>query len=237
MVAMTLVFYSHKDYSDIWPVLFEQTNKYFDNSFKKILFTNKGEVPKGWDVIYYDDSKPYQERFISCLQKVNDDNIIIHHEDMFLFNKPDINYIKRLYWLLNEQGYSFVKLIKTGANQGKYIAENLYEMSRTAEDYFAIQPTIWNKNKLIEVYRNAGGDSIWQFEIAAGRYCLHNNIKGVYCYNIDKDTPRGGHYDSTIYPYIATAVVKGKWNYKEYREELEEIFDDISYHPTREVLK
>lgn len=234
---MTLIFYSHKDYSDIWPVLFNQTNKYFDSSFKKILFTNDGDVPDGWDVVYYDDSKSYQDRFISCLQKLEDDIIIYHHEDMFLYGQPDIDYIKRLYWLIEKQSYSFVKLIKTGANQGIEVGDNLFEMSKDAKDYFAIQPTIWNRKKLIDVYKNAGGDSIWQFENSAGVYCLHNKIKGLFCYDKLKDNPRGGHYDSSVYPYIATAVVKGKWNYKEYEKELVTIFKENSYQPTREVLR
>jgi len=40
----------------------------------------------------------------------------------------------------------------------------------------------------------------------------------VYYYN--GEPKRGGHHDSSIYPYIATAVVKGKWNLSEYKNEL-----------------
>ena len=38
-------------------------------------------------------------------------------------------------------------------------------------------------------------------------------------------TPKRGtyHYDSTIYPFIATAIVKGKWNTMEYVKELTEL--------------
>ena len=28
------------------------------------------------------------------------------------------------------------------------------------------------------------------------------------------------HYDSNVYPYIATALVRGKWNLSEYKNEL-----------------
>jgi len=39
------------------------------------------------------------------------------------------------------------------------------------------------------------------------------------------ESKRGqSHYDSNIYPYFATAIVKGSWNLKEYNEELTEIF-------------
>jgi len=233
---MTLTFYSHKDYSDIWPVLFKQTDKYFDSSVKKVLFTNAGEVPTEWNVIYYDDTKSYQDRFVSCLEQLDDEIILYHHEDMFLYDSPNIDYIKRLYWLITDKNYDFVKLIKTGVNQGFEVGDNLYEMSNIPDDYFAIQPTLWNRKKLIDVYKNAGGNSIWQFELLAGQYCLDNNIKGIYCYDKINDNGRGRHYDSSIYPYIATAVVKGKWNYKEYKNELKQIFNNNTYKPTREIL-
>ena len=31
------------------------------------------------------------------------------------------------------------------------------------------------------------------------------------------------HYDSSVYPYVATAIVKGKWNMSQYPKQLEEI--------------
>ena len=44
-------------------------------------------------------------------------------------------------------------------------------------------------------------------------------MKGVYHY--DNEPKRGGnHYDTNVYPYIATALVKGKWDVSEYPNEL-----------------
>ena len=39
----------------------------------------------------------------------------------------------------------------------------------------------------------------------------------------ETSSPRGGHYDSKIFPYIATALIKGKWNTSQYGSELNEI--------------
>ena len=58
---MKFIFYSHSDYSDIWELLFGQCDKYLKDQ-DKVLFTDKGEVPEDWDVVYYDDKLPYQER-------------------------------------------------------------------------------------------------------------------------------------------------------------------------------
>jgi hypothetical protein len=48
--------------------------------------------------------------------------------------------------------------------------------------------------------------------------------RGLYYMNTEK--PVGGHFDSVVYPYTATALVKGKWNMKEYSSQLTEIFQE-----------
>ena len=44
----------------------------------------------------------------------------------------------------------------------------------------------------------------------------------------EKGDKVGGHYNSSIYPYIATAIVKGKWNYSEYKKDLDLIFNEFN---------
>jgi hypothetical protein len=39
------------------------------------------------------------------------------------------------------------------------------------------------------------------------------------------------HWDSGIYPYIATAIVKGKWDYECYSSELEDILSKYGINP------
>ena len=52
-------------------------------------------------------------------------------------------------------------------------------------------------------------------------------INGLYCYY--NEPKRGSnHHDSSVFPYIATAIVKGKWNCLEYRKELEPIFKNYN---------
>ena len=49
-------------------------------------------------------------------------------------------------------------------------------------------------------------------------------MKGVYHY--DNENKRGlNHFDSSVYPYVATALVKGKWNLSEYKKELGDILE------------
>jgi hypothetical protein len=39
------------------------------------------------------------------------------------------------------------------------------------------------------------------------------------------------HWDSDVYPYVATAVVKGKWSYSEYVDELTELLGEYEIDP------
>jgi hypothetical protein len=48
---------------------------------------------------------------------------------------------------------------------------------------------------------------------------------------IDTETERlrgKYHYDSEVFPYIATAINKGKWNFSEYQEELSLLFKEYN---------
>jgi len=227
-----IILYTHTDVKDVWPPFFGQTKKYL-NGFKKYIFVNDNDIniPEEYNIVLYDDSKIYRKRFLSCLQQLDDEFVMIHHEDMFLYGEPDINKLKIYQDRLTNQ-YSFVKLIRGGNSRGKSddIYPELKKIDKSFEYIFAIQPTIWKREKLIELLENSSGDTIWEFEVAAQKTCRDRNILGYYV--DDGGVKRGRfHWDSKVYPYVATAVVKGKWNIKEYPEELKKISEDynISY--------
>ena len=48
----------------------------------------------------------------------------------------------------------------------------------------------------------------------------------------DIDVKIGGHFESEVYPYVATGVVKGKWNVSEYPTVLDRIFTDYNIDPS-----
>jgi hypothetical protein len=219
-----IVLYTHTDVKDVWPPFFGQTDKFLPDS-KKYIFVNEDDnnIPSNYNKVYYDDSKIYRERFLTCLEQIDDEFVMIHHEDMFLYGKPDIERLINYQNRLTNQ-YSFVKLIRGGNSQGKSddVYPELKLIDKSFEYIFAIQPTIWKTDKLIELLKHSEGNSIWEFEVAAQRTCRDRDILGYYV--DDGGIQRGRfHWDSKVYPYVATAVVKGKWNTKEYPKELEVI--------------
>ena len=40
------------------------------------------------------------------------------------------------------------------------------------------------------------------------------------------------HFDNEVYPYIATAIGKGKWNLGEYGYELEPLLQKLNINPS-----
>ena len=215
---MKFVFYSHFDYSDIWPVLFGQCEKYLDK-YEKVLFTNEGSAPKGWEVITYDDALPYQQRVTSCLDQLEEEVIVFNHEDMIPYSSVDCDKLKDFHKLVQEDEVQFIKLLRGGYTDELLLSEyhpNLLECSPPM--IFTIQPTICKVEHLLSMYKETPGNSIWEFESQTALTAIKNSYKGCMAYK-EGDPKRGMHYwDSSIYPYIATAIVKGKWYTSDYPE-------------------
>lgn len=227
---MNFIIYTHSDYKDIWPLYFGQMDKYFPDVKNYIIVDKQDDsIPLNYEVLLYDDKLTYRERVAYALNKINDlEYCIFQHEDMFLYDKPNYDKLKLYcdYLKLNIDDKYFIKLIKGGITFGVSSKDHseLRIIDNTFDCVFAIQPTIWNFKKLKEVYENSNGNSVWEFEVDAKRLCLERKIFGYY---IDDGGPRrlnSSHYDSYIYPYIATAVIKGKWNLIEYSNELMKLF-------------
>lgn len=228
------VFYSHSDYSDIWPLMFGQSEKFLNNK-KKYLITNKicDFDVKDWNVIYYDDSLPYQQRVYESLEKIKEEIVIFHHEDMFLLNQPQFDKMKLLIDQVESGVIDMIKLIKAEYSNSQSImfGKNIYKNPLNLS--FAIQPTIIKKKTLYNIYKATRGSCIWEFEKNSNNYVNFLNFKS--CYYFDGTESKRGmfHWDSNIYPYIATAVVKGKWDYKCYFEELEELLKVYNINPNK----
>ena len=98
------------------------------------------------------------------------------------------------------------------------ITEDLVDIPESSMWNFLLQPTIIKTNKMIQLFKASKKTNIWDFELDVQRVCRDIGLKSCYA---DTSTNKiGGHYESEVYPYIATAVVKGKWNYSEYPEVL-----------------
>ncbi len=230
----TILLYTHTDVKDVWPLFFDQTNKYLGDFGKSIIVNKDDEnIPNEYVRYLYDDTKNYIDRNIQTLSLVDDEFVLFQHEDMFLYGTPNIQKIEEYTDYLSKSDMSFVKLIRGGEQVGES-DEKLPELKKITSkfDYiFAIQPTIWKTKKLLEVFKNTKGNTIWEFEWNAQTTCREKNIYGWY---VDDNARKRGkaHWDSVTYPYVATAIIKGRWN-SEYIYELYQLLLEYKIDPMK----
>ena len=221
---MKILLYTHSDYSWVWEYWHKQTDKFL-NVFEKICLLNSNSLfREDYLVIKYDDKLTYKNRILSCLDNIDDDEIVLFcHEDMFLYKKPNFEIIDEYINLIKSGNCELIKLVRAFENLDKSnIHDKLFK--NPVKQLFSIQPTLIKIKTLKYIYKTVPGDNIWEFEANTTKEYLKDLIS-LCSFDLNQDKKRGKfHYDSSVYPYICTAVIKGKWNFKEYKKELYEIF-------------
>ena len=103
--------------------------------------------------------------------------------------------------------------------------DDLYVLNNLYPYFYSQTAALWRTRDLEKIFLHseeshiANEDHENSFEWRATKVCQSLDINGLFCYNGE---PKRGmyHHDSIVFPYIATALVKGKWNLSEYEEEL-----------------
>lgn len=235
------ILYTHTDYSDVWPAYFRQMENLFNAFHYNFVFVNKKSdiIPKYYTQIIYDDKKTYGQRLLDCFEKLDKrfEICFFAHEDMFLYSFPKMNKIRKYVEAMELKGgifkkrnrFDFIKMIKGG----KFISyrtmfdKTLYSISLSSKWIFSIQPSFWNIKRFMQLLDNHKKQNIWEFEEAAQKTCKKLKIRGAYSFG--KGKKRGKyHWDNDVYPYIATAIVKGKWSVNEYGETLTNILKEYN---------
>tara|TARA_R110002020_G_scaffold25138_2_gene81922 strand:+ start:1875 stop:2546 length:672 start_codon:yes stop_codon:yes gene_type:complete len=219
---MKIVVYTHSDVNWVWEPWLTQTSQYFPTAPKVVFLDEGASFDEEYKAIEYDDTIPYNQRVTACLDRMEDEDVILFsHEDMFLYDEPDYNLLNVYIELIKSGEVDLIKLLRNGDGLVEYDRKlNLYY--NQPQYGFAIQPTLAKVKTLKRIYRDVPGNTIWEFEANAQREVTKWGLTNLCVY--DGALKRGGqHWDSYTYPYIATAVVKGKWNTKEYSKELKDI--------------
>lgn len=209
---MVNVVYTHRTYHDVlekWMVCNSQFSPVKDFVvFSDAEFLNSKTA-------LYDNSWGYSKRLLSCLMEVSSDYILYQHEDMLLHEAPDTTHFNEC---LNAiRTFDFVRLSHTG-NPDKIVSESpIVELC--GQEFFAIQPTIWKRKSLISLLESCGECDMYSLETKHKKD--FPEIRGGM-WGCTKEKV-GGHYRSTAWPYIATAIVKGVWNTSEYKREIDNL--------------
>jgi hypothetical protein len=217
------IVYTNSNCKDVWDMFISQNKQNTEIDLLFISDLNEFKDVSSEKIHLYTNNEEYWSVWVDALNRFNIKNFIYLQEDFILYDKVNDNKLKELTKILNESDYSFIRLIKSGNLNNKKISDNLYEIESSNENIFSMQATIWKTEDYIKIM-NGVKDTKWLENKNYNNFMIQNNIKGLYYYN--NEPKRGGaHYDSEIYPYIATALVKGKWNLSEYKKELGDILE------------
>lgn len=223
-IDLPIVVYTHTDMKDIWPMFFGQLKKYISNTKVYVAVNQNDSYLSDYIQIIYDDNKKYTERWKQILPQISEEIILFLHEDMILFNSIKPQFIENYFTYIKNNEVNSIKLILAGDT----FSESSIDSTLVYNDYskFSIQPTIVTKEFFLTTLNSVGQLNIWEFEQAilpTGR---------DYMVRIGGEKKRGlYHYDSLVFPYIATAINKGKWNLIEYEDVLNPLFEEYNINP------
>jgi hypothetical protein len=219
-----IVVYTHTDMKDIWPMFFGQLKKYVGDTKVYVAVNEDDTQISDYIRIIYDDKKEYTERWKEILDKIEEETFMFMHEDMILFDKLNFQLLEKYIGYVSNEVVDSVKLILAGSE----FEHSSIDSTLVTNEYskFSIQPTITRKDIFKEKVNSVSSLNIWQFEEAI-------SITGKdFMVKIGGERKRGiYHYDSLVFPYIATAINKGKWNLNEYTKELNPMFEEYNINP------
>ena len=217
--------YTNSKCSDIWEMFIKENQKH--TKMPLYIISDKQPEIKHDGTIIYQGDEPYYKTWIDAAEKFGNDYFIYLQEDFVLYNDVNEDKINEyVEFLKNHPGYSFIRLLKVVSFYNKRLLSTLYEVESSNENVFAMQPTIWKTVDYIKLI-NLVQSKIWYDEGSYKNKMINLNMMGAYHYDGERKIGRS-HYDSNVYPYIATALVKGKWNMGEYGIELNKLIKEYN---------
>jgi len=234
MKDIALITYTNIKYSDVWPMHFGQLTLYASN-VKSYAFSNQESISK-WDtkdhqLVTYKDSDPYWKQYIGCLESIQENFVIYSQEDFILFSEIDYESISRYREFLSLSDYDYVRLIRCGYRTplDRHVVDDIYEVHMETNDAFSMQATLWKKSSIKKLYEHVKSEK-WLESDAWNNGARDLGIKGTLIYNGE---PKIGaaHYDSKVYPYVCTAINRGKWNVDQYPEIMKKMFQKYNVDP------
>lgn len=231
---VTLFTYTHSNCKDVWPLYAASLNEFFPE-LQHIIVTNEPvECIAGANFVIYADSEPYWEVICRALDLAKTNHILYMQEDYLLYDKADCSSLDRYANVLSRSDMSFVRLIRSGDVSDIRYLDDLYSISPSSKDHmtpcvYSLQPSIWKKSIFESIHRRVKSP-VFGEGVAYRDAMKELNANGLYAYN--GESKRGlNHYDSKAFPYMATALIKGKWNFSEYKNELTPVLNEFGIDP------
>lgn len=235
MKDVAIITYTTSKYRDVWPMHFGQLSMH-SSELKSYAFSDE-DSKNIWNhedhqLVTYVEEEPYWKQYTGCLESVQENFVIYSQEDFILFSKIDYESISRYRDFLSSTDYDYVRLIRCGYQTplDHYIKDDIYEVHMNTSDAFSMQATLWKKSSIKKLYEHVKSQK-WLESEAWNTGARDIGIKGTLIYN---NEPKIGafHYDSKVYPYVCTAINRGKWNVDQYPVVMKELFEQYNIDPS-----
>lgn len=230
-----LITYTTSKYSDVWNMHFGQLSQHA-SKIKSYAFSDQ-DSKDIWNfsshhLVQYVESDPYWKQYLGCLESVSENYVIYSQEDFILFSEVNYEAISRYKDFLSNSSYDYVRLIRCGYSTplSSHVANDIYEVDMSTNDAFSMQATLWKKSSIQKLYHHVKSQK-WLESDAWNSGARDCKIRGTFVYNGE---PKVGafHYDSIIWPYVCTAINRGKWNVDQYPEVMKLMFQKYNVDPT-----
>lgn len=226
MPALTIN--SHSSNLKCLDIFFKQMEKcvgvgYFDKIYLLIDPVYK-TFPEYVSVINYDPKDSFKDQMTSFLSQIEDEIIMYCNEDYIFYSQADLNKANTLLAVLKNTDFSFIKFVHTDIEQYTSVSSNLYLIDKNCANNFSQAMSFWKRKDILKIHQGCPrseigkkGETHGHLELLAREVCRNLNIKGLCYYNGE---PKRGehHFDTDIFPHIASALIKGEWNTREYPE-------------------
>ncbi len=231
MDNLAFILYSHSSLSWVWEAFDKEQQEHFPIDCEKYVFTDGVDWDhyflENYHYVQYQNDWSYAKRMLKCLEDVEEEFVLFHHEDMIFYNEVDMNTFEYYMSVIQQNPqFAYLKLLRGGVSNTspQQFCFGIYSVPDDEPYRFAVQPAIWRKSALESILSACIENSIYELEEFASKYMKDNNIQCLFAYNENEDSKRGlYHWDNNQYPYIATALIKGKWNNSEYDIEIENL--------------
>jgi len=220
-MTIPLLIYTNGKYKDLWNPLFGRMDKWFPSNQITILNDNEYLDLKSYDQVVYSDDKVFTEEMSNCLSQIKYDHFIFLQDDFILYEPPDLGLMNQIKGFFLDSEYDFVRLIRSGEHQ---LIPSEFDRLYHCNMVFSYQATMWKMDSFKEVFASVPYENFATFEHVTNNGFLRH--KGLFYYDGERRVG-SAHWDSKLFPYVATAIVKGKWNTRQYEKELEILFKEF----------
>ena len=221
MSKISILVYTHSEYSFMWKPMCELLKKYVTNIDIHWLFDETSDneivnlyVPLDWHKHTYNENTIWTKRVLKCLSEINDDYILFLHEDWLPINFINLDILNKMTTFMKKQNCGFLlsysHISRTSTQEGIFTGFKDYYYY--AEDNHIFQPAIWNKNVFIE-FCSVLNKSKHQNE---DNECL-NFMRSKNCCSVqNRETVTTFRTtNSLLFPHMH-ALSEGLWNFTKY---------------------